>query len=64
MTSRALKTKVRATRAYQELCNAALYTQFEGGIIDCLTLEECESIIERMKVIHREQMEIIFGEEV
>ena len=64
MTSRRLKAKVRATRAYQELLEAAPYTQFEGGIIDYLTLEECESIIERMKVIHKEQMEIIFGEEV
>jgi len=63
MTSQALKLKVKATRAYQELNGAARYTQYgdqidERGIVDIIAVEDCERILQQLKEIHTQQMEL------
>ena len=63
MTSPALKLKVKATRAYQLLNEAAVYTQYcdeidERGIVDIITVEDCERYLQQLKEIHKQQMEL------
>lgn len=63
MTSKALKLKVKATRAYQELNGVARYTQYcddidTRGIVDIIAVEDCERILQQLKEIHTQQMEL------
>jgi len=63
MTSQALKLKVKATRAYQELNSATRYTQYcdeidNRGIVDIIAVEDCERILQQLKEIHTQQMEL------
>jgi hypothetical protein len=63
MTSQALKLKVKATRAYQRLNEAASYAQFddEFGLVDIVCVEDCESIIKELKDIYEQQVRLELG---
>ena len=63
MTSQALKLKVKATRAYHLLNEAAVYTQYcdkidKRGIVDIIAVEDCERYLQQLKEIHEQQMEL------
>jgi hypothetical protein len=63
MTSKVLKLKVKATRAYRELNCSARYTQYcdkidERGIVDIIAVEDCENILKQLKEIHAQQMQL------
>jgi hypothetical protein len=63
MTSQVLKLKVKASRAYRELNSAARYTQYcdkidKRGIVDIIAVEDCERILQQLKEIHEQQMEL------
>lgn len=63
MTSQVLKLKVKATRAFQELNEAAGYTQYgdeidERGIVDIVAVDDCQRILDQLKQIHAQQMEL------
>jgi hypothetical protein len=59
MTSKALKLKVKATRAWRNLNDAAPYTQFCDGDVDIVTVDECEKFIEELKDIWEQQCVLI-----
>jgi hypothetical protein len=63
VTSQVLKLKVKATRAFQELNEAARYTQYgdeidERGIVDIVAVDDCQRILDLLKQIHAQQEEL------
>ncbi len=64
MTSEVLKLKVKATRAYRELNEAAPYTQYDDkiGLVDIIAVEDCESLLKELTEIYQKQLELNWEE--
>ena len=64
MTSEVLKLKVKATRAYRMLNEAAPYTQYDDkiGLVDIIAVEDCESILKELTEIYQKQLQLDWKE--